>query len=266
MEILTAPLTQKEDQAFEELLGFAVDLWVQQEAVRGANTQGQLHWKWGEYSQQWLGTEQPEGVRMDKPMGANHMCLCLSVRGCEGEGLCLCAGGQSVPGFLQTGPVCCVLPSPGTAFPPAQSRRPHLPSIQSLQLLESILAGHTYHLNSCTSAFCVAVVWFGFSPCPYSVFECISRESSSNISAPQGSRVTVMWECLRKAENWQVSSNLCFSELTVRESLEFILPCTHVCQRNQAKNSMLQVWCCLVTSEPAHQLGQVRVAALRQSR
>lgn len=144
VEILTVPLTQKEDQACEELLGFAVDVWIQQEAVRGASTQGQLHWKWGEYSQQWVGSEQPKGARMDKPMGANHTCLCLSVRGYE-EGLCLCAAEQSVPAFLQTGPVCHVLPSPGTASPAAQSRRPHLPSFQNLHLLESILARHKCH-------------------------------------------------------------------------------------------------------------------------
>lgn len=43
--------------------------------------------------------------------------------------------------------------------------------IQSLQLQESIPAGHKNHLDSCASAFCVAAVWFEFSPCPYSVFE-----------------------------------------------------------------------------------------------
>lgn len=141
------------------------------------------------------------------------------------------------------------------------------PPIQSLQFLESILAGHKYHLENCTSAFCVAVVWFGFSPCPYSVFECMCCESSSNISAPQGNRVSLMWVCLGKAENWQVSSNLCFSELTVLRKFG-VHPTLHSClsKKSEAKNRMLQVWCCLVTSEPAHQLGQVRVATLRQSR
>lgn len=137
------------------------------------------------------------------------------------------------------------------------------PPIQSLQLLE----GHKSHLGSCTSAFCVAVVWFGFSPCLYPVFECVCHESSSNISAPQGSRVTVMWVCWRKAENWQVSSNLCFSELTLpRKFRPHPASQSRLSKKSEAMNSILQVWCCLVTSEPAHQLGQVRVAALRQSR
>lgn len=219
VEILSVPLAQKEDQAFEEPLELAVDVWAQQIA-----------------------------------------CLCLSVRGCEGEGLCLCPGEQPALGSLQTGPVCQALPSPGTASPAAQSRGPHLPSYP-----ESAVAGHEYHLDSCTSAFCVAVVWFGFSPCPYSVFECLCCEFSSNISAPQGSRVMVMWGCSRKAKNWQASSNI--SELTVLRKFR-LHPALHSClsRKSEAKNSMLQVWCCLVTSGPAHQLGQVRVPALRQFR
>lgn len=137
-----------------------------------------------------VGAEQPKGVRMDKPMGTNHMCVCLSVRGCEGEGLCLWTEEQPAWGSLHTGPVCHVLPSPGTASPAAQGLS--FPPIQTPQLLESTLAGHNYQLDSCTLVFCVAVVWVGFSPCPYYVFECTCCETSSNTSALKAAE---LWQC-----------------------------------------------------------------------
>lgn len=40
VEILTVPLAQKEDQAFEELLELAVHVWAQKEAMRGAAPRG----------------------------------------------------------------------------------------------------------------------------------------------------------------------------------------------------------------------------------
>lgn len=97
------------------------------------------------------------------------------------------------------------------------------------------------------------------------MFECVCCEFTSNISAPQGSRVMVMWGCARKAKNWQASSNI--AELTVPRKFR-LHPALHSClsKKSEAKNSMLQVWYCLVTSGPAHQLGQVRVPALRQFR
>lgn len=191
VEILSVPLAQKENSAFEELLELAVDVWAQQIA-----------------------------------------CVCLGVRGCEGEGLCLCTGEQPALGSLQTGPVCQVLPCPGKASPAAQSRGLYFPSYS-----ESAVAGHKYHLDSCTSAFCVTVR-FGFSPCPYSVFECVCCEFTSNISAPQGGRVMVMWGCARKAKNWQASSNI--AELTVPRKFR-LHPALHSCL---SKNQRQRTACC----------------------
>lgn len=137
-----------------------------------------------------------------------------------------------------------------------QSASPSL--LFSLQLLDTSI------IWTAVPQFCVTVR-FGFSPYPYSVFECVCCEFSSNISAPQGSRVMVMWGCARKAKSWQASSNI--AELTVPRKFR-LHPALHSClsKKSEAKNSMLQVWCCLVTSGPAHQLGQVRVPALRQFR
>lgn len=71
-------------------------------------------------------------------------------------------------------------PRAGITFPPySQSAATGRTQVASGQLYLGILC-------------CCGLVWFGFSPCPYSAFQCMCHELSSNISAPPR-----QWSCCR---------------------------------------------------------------------
>lgn len=121
-----------------------------------------------------VGVEQPKDVRMDKPIGANGTWLCHGARGCGRERACLCTGEEDCPGLLTARsslPRLLGQHSDSTGCCRSQQSKgdlqPSSPSllVHSLQPWE----GHESHLGNCALVFCVAAVWFVFSPCPYSV-------------------------------------------------------------------------------------------------
>lgn len=105
------------------------------------------------------------------------------------------------------------------------------------------LEGHKSHLGSSILAFCVAVIWFGFSPCPYSVFQCVCHESSSNISA-----LPRQQSCCRcgyvggRLNVGKSAANVCSSELTLPRRFG-PHPALHSClsKKSEALNSTLQL-------------------------